>query len=361
MPKDIKQSNTQSSDNPQRRPPRNQSQDLTSTDKEKKRRRNTLITVISIFVLISLVIGIGYYLIYVMPFQRTIIKVDNEAIKINYLLKRALNSSSEDPIGQGLLETLVNEIIIKLESPNFGIDVTEEDIETELRNAAKGESESITDAEYDAWYRQLLNNTQYSEKQLHEIVKTSIQQQRVMQYFTDTTPKTAEHGYIWTIVVQTYEEALAAKERIDNGEEFASVAREISRDSTTSEQGGEIGWVPFKALESRFEYALTGLEIGKCSEPVINNMGDETNPESINYAVFMVSEIDVAREVSEDYLGTLQSRAYADWLNNQWTTREIKYFSIDGGNYDDVTQAWLNYQLRRMREGLGTTEETSET
>jgi hypothetical protein len=106
---------------------------------------------------------------------------------------------------------------------------------------------------------------------------------------------------------------------------------------------------------------LTGLEIGKCSEPVINNMGDETNPESINYAVFMVSEIDVAREVSEDYLGTLQSRAYADWLNNQWTTREIKYFSIDGGNYDDVTQAWLNYQLRRMREGLGTTEETSET
>jgi hypothetical protein len=194
MPKDIKQSNTQSSDNPQRRPPRNQSQDLTSTDKEKKRRRNTLITVISIFVLISLVIGIGYYLIYVMPFQRTIIKVDNEAIKINYLLKRALNSSSEDPIGQGLLETLVNEIIIKLESPNFGIDVTEEDIETELRNAAKGESESITDAEYDAWYRQLLNNTQYSEKQLHEIVKTSIQQQRVMQYFTDTTPKTAEHG-----------------------------------------------------------------------------------------------------------------------------------------------------------------------
>ena len=362
MPKQNIQPNRPTENSPQRRLPRKQPTDIKNSDKEKNKRRNTFITVIAIFVVISLVIGIGYYLIYVMPFQRTIIKVDNESIKINYLLKRALNMSSDDPIGQGLFETLVNEIIVSQEAPKYGINVTEADIDTTLHDAAKGESESITDAEYDAWYRQLLNNTQYSVKQLRDLVKSSIEQQRMVQYFADNTPTVAEQGYLWVIVVKTYEEAFAAKERIDNGEQFTNIAREISLDSTTNDNGGEIGWVPFKAMESRFEYTLAGLDIGKCSDPVINETGDASNPESMNYAIFMISEKESAREVTEDYLATLKTRAFADWLNSQWDIREIKYYSIHGGNYDDVTSAWLNYQLNRMKAGTTSgTEDTTST
>jgi foldase protein PrsA len=336
-----------------RRPPRKPDQDENSPDKAKKKRRNTLIAVVSIFVVICLVIGVGYYLVYVMPFQRPIIKVDNDVIKINYLLKRAMNSSSDDPIG-GLFETLVNEIIVRDEAPKYGINVTDQDIDQTLRDAAKGDSDSITDAEFNEWYRQILNTTQYTDKQFRDIVKRSIEQQRLAQYFADNTPTTAEQGHIWIIVVKTYDEAVAAKDRLDNGEEFASVAMELSLDSNTAENGGDMGWIPFKALESRFEYAVSGLEIGKCSDPVINDPGDQTNPDTMTYAVLMVSEKE-DREVSGDYLTALQNRAYTDWLNSQWADRDIKYYGIHGGNYDDVTSAWLNYQLSRLKASTTST------
>lgn len=362
MPKRKEQPIDKTVSNAQRRQPLKPSQDDNTKDREKKKRRNTLIAAISIVVVICLVIGIGYYLIYVMPFQRPIIKVDSDVVKINYLLKRALNMNTQDPIGQGLFETLVNEVIVKNEAPKYGINVTDQDVDQAMRDAAKGDSESISDAEFNEWFRQLLNTTQYTDKQFRDIVKRSIEQQRLSKYFADNTPTTAEQGHIWSIIVKTYDEAVAVKERIDNGEEFASVAKELSLDTTTGENGGDMGWIPFKAMESRFEYTVSNLEIGKCSEPVINDPGDSSNPDTMTYAVFMVSEKDAAREVTQDYLGALQARAYTDWLNSQWESREIKYYGIHGGNYDDVTSAWLNYQLSRMKAGTSSaTTDTSGT
>jgi foldase protein PrsA len=360
MPKRKVQPIKKSASKSRRQPTLKPDQDENSPDIAKKKRRNTLIAVVSIFVVICLVIGVGYYLIYVMPFQRPIIKVDNDVIKINYLLKRAMNSSSDDPIG-GLFETLVNEIIVRDEAPKYGINVTDQDIDQTLRDAAKGDSDSISDAEFNEWYRQILNTTQYTEKQFRDIVKCSIEQQRLAQYFADNTPTTAEQGHLWMIVVKTYDEAAAVKERLDNGEEFASVAKELSLDASTAENGGDIGWIPFKALESRFEYAVSDLEIGKCSDPVINDTGDQTNPDTMTYAVLMVSEKDASREVTSDYLTALQTRAYTDWLNSQWADRDIKYYGIHGGNYDNVTSAWLNYQLSRLKTSSSTSSSTSDT
>ncbi len=352
MPTPNYQPNRQSASTPSHRQQTKRAPDTKAADKEKNKRRNTFITAVSIFVVIILVISIAYYLIYVMPFQRVIIKVDNDVVKIDYFLKRALNSSSDDPIGQTLFESLVNELIIMQEAPKHGIDITDQDIDTALHDAAKGSSESITDDEYKEWYRQLLNTTQYSDKQLRDLVKRSLQQQRMAQLFADNTPSVAEQGHLWVIVVKTYEEALSVKERADNGEEFASLAREVSLDTESKENGGDIGWFPFGFLEDRVQYVLAALDIGKCSEPIINNTGtDASDTASQDYALFMISEKDVAREVQSEHLDALKAKAYTDWLNAQWGTKEVNYYSIHGGNYDSETQAWLYYHLQRLKKG----------
>ena len=338
------------------------SPDIKTADKEKKKRRNTFITVISISLVISIIIGLAYYLIYVMPFQKAFIQVDDDIVKIDYFLKRTLNSSSDSAIWD-MMNTLVEELVVMQESTKYGINVTDQDIENTLRNIAKGSSESITDAEFAEWYRQLLNNSQLSDSQYRDFVKRTLLRQRMAQLLADNTPNVAEQGHFWIIIVKTYDEAVAVKERADNGEEFSSLARELSLDTVSGEQGGDMGWMPYGILEDRFLYVVSDLDIGKCSEPVINNPATEssnsnTTEDTTNYALLMVSEKDVAREVTAEQLEYLKAKAYNDWLNAQMETKVIKFYGLHGGGYDSETDAWLSYQLERLRKGISSETST---
>jgi hypothetical protein len=246
------------------------------------------------------------------------------------------------------------------EAPKYGISVTEEDIDATLRDIAKGDSESITDAEFNEWYRQRLNYTQLSDEQFRDLVKRSLLQQRLMQYFADNTPSVADQVHLSVIIVKTYDEATSLKERSDNGEEFASLAREASLDTESGQNGGDIGWIPISLLEDRFQYVLVDLAIGKCSEPIINTMQTDTgDTDTTDYALFMISERDVNREVSAEHIESLKAKAYSDWLIEQWNSREIKYYGLRGGGIDPYTQAWLNYQLERLKKGTSSTSSSS--
>lgn len=88
--------------------------------------------------------------------------------------------------------------------------------------------------------------------------------------FAGEEPKTeynASH-----LLVETEEEALAAKARIDGGAEFADVAREVST-GPTGPNGGNLGWFGAGAMVPAFEEAVVALEIGAVSEPVQTQFG----------------------------------------------------------------------------------------
>jgi peptidyl-prolyl cis-trans isomerase C len=74
------------------------------------------------------------------------------------------------------------------------------------------------------------------------------------------------------LLVATEEEALAAKARIDGGEEFADVAREVST-GPTGPNGGNLGWFGPGAMVPAFEEAVVALEIGDISDPVQTQFG----------------------------------------------------------------------------------------
>lgn len=333
------------------------SSDSKLVDKNRQRRRNTWIVAISISVVISLIIGIAYYLIYVMPFQRVIIRVDDDVIRVNYLLKRALNSSTDEPLGIGMLSLLSYELIVMQEAPNNGIIVTEQDIDKYLYDMAKGDGENITDAEYQEWYRQILNNTSYTDKELRNLTKVTLYQQRMYQLIGDNLPPVAEHWRLSVIIVKTYEEAQSVQERIANGEEFASLAREVSLDTVSKENGGDIGWFPRDYLNTNIQFLLAQLNIGECSDPINNNPGTETDTESQSFAVYTISEKDMTREIQPEYLDTLKSNAYQNWLDEQERNKNVEYLGIYGGGYDSATQAWLYYQLQRLEKGRTSTTE----
>lgn len=74
------------------------------------------------------------------------------------------------------------------------------------------------------------------------------------------------------LLVDTEEEAQAAKARIDAGEEFADVARNVST-GPTGPTGGDLGWFGPGAMVAEFEDAITSLDVGAVSDPFETQFG----------------------------------------------------------------------------------------
>lgn len=74
------------------------------------------------------------------------------------------------------------------------------------------------------------------------------------------------------LLVETQEEAAAAKARIDDGQEFADVARDVST-GPTGPNGGDLGWFGAGAMVPEFEDQIISLEIGSVSEPFETQFG----------------------------------------------------------------------------------------
>jgi peptidyl-prolyl cis-trans isomerase C len=74
------------------------------------------------------------------------------------------------------------------------------------------------------------------------------------------------------LLVETQEEAAAAKARIDEGQAFADVARDVST-GPTGPNGGDLGWFGAGAMVPEFESEITALDIGGVSEPFETQFG----------------------------------------------------------------------------------------
>jgi peptidyl-prolyl cis-trans isomerase C len=74
------------------------------------------------------------------------------------------------------------------------------------------------------------------------------------------------------LLVATEDEAKAAKARIDAGEAFADVAKEVSSDSS-GQNGGNLGWFSAGQMVPEFETAAMALEPGQVSDPVQSQYG----------------------------------------------------------------------------------------
>ena len=74
------------------------------------------------------------------------------------------------------------------------------------------------------------------------------------------------------ILVETEEEALAIKEELDNGADFAEMAREKST-GPSGPSGGSLGWFGKGMMVPTFEAAVVEMEAGAVSDPVQTQFG----------------------------------------------------------------------------------------
>lgn len=75
------------------------------------------------------------------------------------------------------------------------------------------------------------------------------------------------------ILIEDEEEAKDIKKQLDDGADFAKLAKEHSVDEGSAEQGGEVGFFSVGSMVPEFEDAAYSMEKGEISDPIQSDYG----------------------------------------------------------------------------------------
>ncbi len=303
------------------------------------RRTRILAITAVVVVIVSAIAGTAIYREQIAPFRTTVLIVNDTLIDMRYLVKR-VRMSGREPLA--VLQLLAFEEIIKQVAPKppYRIGVSEADVDRTIRQSARGENQSITDDEYAEWYRQRLNEFRLSDTEFRDLTRESMLRARLTAYLVERTPTVVEQTHLYAITLGSLDDAKEVKARVDAGEDFFELARELNSDEGLKEKGGELGWFARGALAPNLgRIAFDNLDVGEVSDPL--RFGGET------FAIFMVSERDPAREIDEASLAIIRGRALDEWLAAEFKNQHVEYHGFNNG-FDSETDAWIRWQAEKM-------------
>lgn len=323
-------------------------------DKKKSSIKRTIILTVTFLVIIAGAVVGGLYFSVWKDLWRPVVTVNNETINMDYLIRRMKYVDRTDDILMMVYEIIPTEMLVRQGAPRYGIEVTADELDELLRTIARGDNETISDIEFNTWYRNALSESRLSDAEYREWILTYAMEYRLNAYLGANLPTVAEQVHLHIIVLDSYEDAEAVISRIQDGEEFSELARELSIDDASNEQGGDVGWWPEGGgLASNLEWAAFNLEIGEVNSVPILIDDDLSDDIDGVYIVCMVTERQLAREVEEDKLAVLRNGVLEEWLSAERANSTIIYNGMDWNEqqqryvFGSETMAWIRLQLAK--------------
>lgn len=130
--------------------------------------------------------------------------------------------------------------------------------------------------QFETQYNDLLENLDtynISERTVRSVYEAGLYREKLLEEVTKDVAPSEEQVWARHILVETEEEANAIYERLQDGEDFAQLAQELSKDTGSGAAGGDLGWFGRGAMVAPFEDAAFSLEVGEIGEPIQSDFG----------------------------------------------------------------------------------------
>lgn len=151
----------------------------------------------------------------------------------------------------------------------------------------------------------LSKNAQISESEFRRLIEALLLRQKLQAEIAKTVPTSEEQVQARHILLKTMEEANAVQERLKKGEDFAKLAKELSQDPGSKEQGGELGWFGRGQMVKEFEEAAFTLQPNQISQPISTTFGVH---------ILQVTARDPKRTLDPSALSAKQNLEFSNWL-----------------------------------------------
>jgi peptidyl-prolyl cis-trans isomerase C len=250
---------------------------------------------------------------------------------------------------QQIMPTLVDFEVAKAYAEEQGITVSESDVNSEIDTikdqiAEQAQAQGMDVGREEA-FRQALQQAGLTEEELRAQLRDQLPVQKVQErvagdaeasqeeverfyeenkeaQFTTPEQRCARH-----ILFNKDQRAKAeeVKGQLQNGADFAELAKEYSQDPGSAENGGDLGCLGQGETVPNFEEALFNAEEGEVVGPVETEFG---------YHVIEITDVqqqstqplsEVEGQIREQLSSDIQSQEFAAWIQRQREQRDVKY------------------------------------
>lgn len=336
--------------------------------REQGKQRAIVVAGIIAILFILAIPAYGYWSNFIAPPRNVVLQVDDAKYTLGFMSKYLKGIQefggqvdlSMEPFR--LLQALEENELIRSGAEARGAVLGPSETDDEVRNRIIGSSPELADVppdqldrEFEEKYKQYLNTVNLSEGEHRKLVEASLLRAKLSDIMGENIPEIAEQANISWIVIAPSEtqdenqELLTSQRiqlvsnRLEQGDDFATLAEEYSDHRSTAVKGGEYGWVPRGTLGD-LDDIIFSLGPGEASEAVY--AGDST------YFV-KVKEFDETRTIDEETRKSLERAALQQWLTDERGNHRIKMCFGGGtaGGSCDWQYDWLVKQLREASLG----------
>ena len=259
--------------------------------------------------------------------------------------------SPESPQYEALIAQIMPQLveieIAKAYAEEQGITVSEQDVNQEVETLKDQVAQQVQgqDIGREEAFDQALQQAGITEEQLRQQIREQLpiqkvqervagdagpSQEEVEQFYEQnkaaqfTTPETRCTRHILFNKDQK-EKAEEVKKQLENGGDFAELAKKYSQDPGSAEQGGDLGCIGRGETVPNFEEAVFNAEQGEIVGPVETEFG---------YHIIEVTEIqeeetqplsEVEDQIRDQLTTEAQSEEFTAWLQKQKEQRNVKY------------------------------------
>ncbi len=141
---------------------------------------------------------------------------------------------------------------------------------------------------------------------------------------------------------QAYQEALELKRQLEQGADFATLAREHSDDPGSARQGGDLGWFGRGRMVEPFEKAAFSAPIGRVVGPVETRFG--------YHLIEVTGRSSVEVQIADLAMRLAPSLATLNRIQERM--EDLAYYAEESGNFEGEAQRMgLQVQEMRIEEG----------
>lgn len=252
------------------------------------------------------------------------VRVDDKEFDLRYYTERLTtyvqqNGGIQSPSAQpdvavaAVTSELVQETIVLRFAGELGISATEDEVNAEIATRLQTTADS---PDFETRLQDELDRTGVSEDKFRDEIRASVLETKLNEHFTAELPETADSVHYRQILVATREEAEEIQADIEGGADAAEIAMEKSLDTETSEDGGDVGWVPRDVLATEVEETIFSME------------PDEVRIQEVSgsFFLFQMIEKDDAHEIEDDQKPLLAARELDEWIQDKVDTITIEDF-----------------------------------
>ena len=171
----------------------------------------------------------------------------------------------------------------------------------------------------DQFYQTSLANMGVSDKAFRAILRRSLLRTKVQDLLASEVLTTGLVAHIQVIQTDTEDKAVAAEQRVNGGEDLAVVAKEVSSDTLTSENGGDIAAITPDQVTSRYGQEVETL--------VFTTLGPGDMARTTSNSKFFLVRLVEKNEngaLPEDVVSQKKSSALTDWLAERKASPDVK-------------------------------------